>query len=164
MRKLLGIIVGIVAVGLFSTFGTAYAAPGGSERPWHAAGSGTATVVPAFTSGTYHATHTGQGTFDGTFVVSAFPSPCSSGPGVPSLGTNSFTAADGDQLNQVTSGFVCESAPNTFHTTATYTFTGGTGRFATVTGSGSSVSDTTFPNGFGQPGTLTFTQDGTISY
>jgi hypothetical protein len=154
--------LGLVVLGLLST-GTAHAAPGGTDRPWHIRGSGTATVAPPFTSGTFHGTHTGGGTFDGTFVVSAVPVDCDVGS-VPSSGTNILTAANGDKINQTTSGTVCQSGPTTFHTTATYTITGGTGRFTTATGSGSSPSDVDFPNGFGQPGILTFSQDGTISY
>jgi hypothetical protein len=46
----------------------------------------------------------------------------------------------------------------------TYTNNGGTGRFTTATGTGSQISDVSFPNGLGQPGTFAFTQDGTISY
>ena len=52
----------------------------------------------------------------------------------------------------------------TFHTTGTYTITGGTGRFSTATGSGSNISDVDFPNGLFNPGTFTFSQNGTINY
>jgi hypothetical protein len=156
--------LGVVVLGLFSTLGTAYAASGGTDLPWHLKGSGTVSVAPPFTSATFHATHTGSGTFDGTFVVAGFPPPCGVGS-VPFTGTSTLTAADGDTLNQPTSGTICQSGPNpTFTATGTYTFTGGTGRFSTATGSGIAISVSDFPNGLGNPGTFTVTQDGTISY
>src|SRR4030088_164696 len=105
--------LGLIALGLSSTGGIAYAAPGGTERPWNVRGSGTVTVVPPFSSATFHGTHTGNGTIDGTFVVAGFPPPCDVGS-VPSTGTNTLTAANGDKINQTTAGTVCKSAGDPF--------------------------------------------------
>jgi hypothetical protein len=156
--------LGVILLGLFSCVGTAYASPGGTDRPWHIRGSGTVTVVPPFQSGTFHATHTGGGTIDGTFVIGGFPPPCDIAS-VPLTVTSTLTAANGDTINETESATVCQSGPNpTFHATGTYSISGGTGRFSTATGSGSTSDDYDFPNGVGQLGTFTFTQDGTISY
>jgi hypothetical protein len=60
---------------------------------------------------------------------------------------------------------ICQSGPNpSFHADETYTITGGTGRYSTATGSGSVSADADFPNGLSNPGTNSFTEDGTISY
>jgi hypothetical protein len=158
----------VVVLGLFSTVGSAYAASGGTNRPWRAQGSGTVTVAPPQFSGTFHATHTGKGTVDGTFVVAGFPPPCGVGS-VPITDFVTLTAANGDKINQTWSGTTCQSggdqlANPTFHADQTYTITGGTGRFSTASGSGAVTVDSTFPNGLFNPGTFTFCQKGTISY
>jgi hypothetical protein len=156
--------LGLLVLGLFSTLGTAHAASGGTNRPWRISGSGTVTVAPPEFSGTFHGTHTGGGTVDGTFVVAGFPPPCNLGS-VPVTDFVTLTAASGEKINQTWSGTTCQSGPNpSFHSDETYTITGGTGRFSTASGSGAVTADADFPNGLGQPGTFTFSQNGTISY
>jgi len=153
----------LLVLGICVAAGAAHAAPGGTTRPWHAQGSGTVTVAPPEFSGTFHGTHTGGGTVDGTFVVAGFPPPCGFGS-VPVTDVVTLTTANGDTINQVWAGTVCQSGPTTFHGDGTYTNTGGTGRFSTATGSGAVTTDSDFPNGLFNPGTFTFTQDGTINY
>ena len=153
----------LLVLGICVAAGAAHAAPGGTTRPWHAQGSGTITVAPPEFSGTFHGTHTGGGTVDGTFVVAGFPPPCGFGS-VPITDVVTLTTANGDTINQVWAGTTCQSGPTTFHGDQTYTITGGTGRFSTATGSGAVTTDSDFPNGLFNPGTFTFTQDGTISY
>jgi hypothetical protein len=156
--------VGLIVLGLFCSLGTAHAASGGTNRPWHMQASATVTVVPPQFAGSFHGTHTGVGSVDGTFVVAGFPPPCGVGS-VPITDSVTLTAANGDTIDQAWSGTVCQSGPNpTFHQVATYTITGGTGRFSSATGSGAVIADADFPNGLTNPGTITFTENGTISY
>jgi hypothetical protein len=157
----------LVVLGLFSTAGIAHAAPGGTDRPFKASGSGPITVSPPQFSGTFHGTHTGGGTYSGTFV-SGFPPPCGVGS-APITDFLTLTAANGDTINQTWSGTVCQSggafpANPTFHSIQAYTVTGGTGRFSTATGTGSVIGDADFPNGVFNPGTFSFTENGTISF
>ncbi len=116
----------LLVLGICVAAGAAHAAPGGTTRPWHAQGSGTVTVAPPEFSGTFHGTHTGGGTVDGTFVVAGFPPPCGFGS-VPVTDVVTLTTANGDTINQVWAGTVCQSGPTTFHGDGTYTNTGGTG-------------------------------------
>jgi hypothetical protein len=160
MRKF---FVGLVVLGISSTMGTAFAAPGGTDRPLKVSGSGAVTVIPPQFSGTFHGTTTGKGTFSGSFVVAGLPPSCNVGS-VPVSDSITLTAANGDTINQSASGTVCATTTNNFHQTSTYTITGGTGRYLTATGSGSFISDASFAAGLANPGTFTFTEDGTISY
>jgi hypothetical protein len=59
-----------------------------------------------------------------------------------------FTAANGDELSGTYSGTGYRDANNVSHCTGTYEFTGGTGRFADVGGTGSIVG-THPPTGYG---------------
>ena len=159
MRKFL---LALLALGVFSTMGAAHAAPGGTDRPLRMTGTGTATVIPPEFSGTFHGTTSGKGTFSGSFVVGGLPPSCPAS--TPITYAVTFTAANGDTINQNASGTACATGTNKFHGTATYTITGGTGRYATATGTGSFITDTDFGNDLFGPGVLTFTEDGTISY
>ena len=80
-------------------------------------------------------------------------------------GNVTFTAANGDELDAVVGGYVCETAP--FNDTAyaanlALTFAGGTGRFADASGSASLVGTSVWDTGamFLDSGTL----NGAISY
>jgi hypothetical protein len=117
-------------------------------------------------SGTVQGTHIGKGTFSGSFVFIGPPIlPCSAGSNVPNFTrVQTLTAANGDTINQTTVGTVCQLGPTTFPAEETYTIVGGTGRFSTATGSGHQTSFADFSNGFGNPATYTFTQDGKISF
>jgi hypothetical protein len=152
--------VGLLVAGLSATAGAAHANPGGNDLPLRVSGSGTTFGAGPF-SATVHGTHIGTGTFSGFSTVSGFPSPCGVG-GAPFVGTATLTAANGDTINQTVSGTVCQSGPSTFLATGTYTITGGTGRFSTASGSGTTRTDTDFSSGV--PGPFTATVDGTISF
>src|SRR5205807_10031344 len=67
--------VGLIVLASFCSPGTAHAASGGTNRPWDMQASATITVVPPQFAGSFHGTHTGLGTIDGTFVVVGFPPP-----------------------------------------------------------------------------------------
>ena len=158
MRKLL---LGLAVLGLSCTMGAAHAATAAS-RPLRSSGSGTVTVVPPAFGGTFHGTTSGKGTFSGSFVIGSIPPPCPAS--VPVTDAITLTAANGDIINEDVNGTVCESSPNNFHETATYTVTGGTGRYLSATGTGSFISDAYFPNGLTNPGAFSFSQNGTITY
>jgi hypothetical protein len=54
-----------------------------------------------------------------------------------------FRAANGDTITAVQNGSACFTTPTTVSATATYTVTGGTGRFSGATGSGTSTANLT---------------------
>ena len=78
--------------------------------------------------GTGHATHLGRFTLTSSFDVT---------PGVPptatALGTATWTAANGDEIFTAVTGLGIVTFP-TVTTTETHEVTGGTGRFADVSG------------------------------
>lgn len=111
--------------------------------------------------GAAQGSHTGPGSFSGTGSVSGTAS-CTPGSG-PEVEQQTMTAASGDTVDELTNGNLCQQPGPVFVNTATYTITGGTGRFADATGSGTYVSVVTFPNGFPGTGFYSFTQQGTIS-
>ena len=77
------------------------------------------------------ATHLGQ-TTKRSLVALTFISPsCAT-----FIEYTTFTAANGDTLTAVQSGTACFTSPTTVSATATYTITGGTGRFVGATGNG----------------------------
>jgi hypothetical protein len=126
--------------------------------------SGTYSGTVAFTGptsaalqGSGTASHLGKSTMVGTVQVVGPASSCSDGFAAQLMIT--LTAANGDQLFLVVTDESCQVAPGMFEGTGTYEITGGTGRFADATGSG------TF-DGRGDFTTGTFIQtfDGTISF
>ena len=125
------------------------------ERPFHLEGSTKVLGNPfapegAGMDGAGTATHLGSWTNVGTMFFDA-----SGGPPFAATGFVHFTAADGDHLDAVLTGTLDASLT----AAATYTFVGGTGRFANATGSGTL-------NGQLNPfdGTLTYSVVGTINY
>jgi hypothetical protein len=95
---------------------------------WHSVETSTgfpiATVV---LEGTGHATHLGQFTVEGNFVINLL-----NGSGT---GTEVFTAANGDTVNATGPGQATPAAPGFVSIVETLIITGGTGRFAHATGS-----------------------------
>ena len=83
-----------------------------------------ATVV---LEGTGNATHLGQFTVEGNFVINLL-----NGSGT---GTEVFTAANGDTVNATGPGQAGPAAPGFVSIVEVITITGGTGRFANATGS-----------------------------
>jgi hypothetical protein len=156
MRKLW---IGLLVMGLSTTVGVAHAGPGGTNLPLRVSGSGTTFGAGPF-SATVHGTHIGKGTFSGFSTVSGLGTCGVSG--APFVSTATLTAANGDTINLTASGTVCMAPSGTVVATATYTITGGTGRFSTATGSGTTRTDSDFSSGI--PGTFTGTVDGTISF
>jgi hypothetical protein len=137
MRK---IVVSLVCVTLFATLGvgTSFGAAKGTDRPFHASGSGTGVI----TGDRYVIDGTSEGSLLGN---STFHTEGTLGGG----NTITITAANGDQLIITTSPSGDEN------------FRGGTGRFADATGTLTTTFTTSpAPGGF----VINFTQEGTISY
>jgi hypothetical protein len=90
--------------------------------------------------------------------VTALPTtpPCDGGFNILSVET--LTAANGDQLSWTVVDAACPIADNVFQISATFTVTGGTGRFAGATGGGTIECVGDFANG-----TFDFTVTGAIS-
>jgi hypothetical protein len=155
--------LGVVVLGLSSAVGVAHADRGGTSLPFRVHGSGTA-LLAGSVSGTAQGTHIGNGTFRGSFVVLGPIPPCSAGTGGPINGTDTLIAANGDTVTMSFSARTCVSGPTSSHSTGTLTITGGTGRFRDATGSGATTVDADFSSGFANPGTITFSDDATISF
>ena len=126
--------------------------------------SGTYRGTVAFTGpasaafqGSGTASHLGKSTIVGTVQAVGPASSCSDGFAARHMIT--LTAANGDQLFLVVTDDSCQVAPGEYEGTGTFEITGGTGRFADATGSG------TF-DGRGDFNTGTFLQEleGTISF
>lgn len=113
---------------------------------------GTFTVI--FSSNTI--TGTGEGTHIGKFSIIAYHND----DNFPYLtGTGTITAANGDQLFIVRSGYVEDNGNGTISVTFDNTITGGTGRFSGATGSFKTIS---VANNISSRGITTF--KGTITY
>jgi hypothetical protein len=95
-------------------------------------------TICAIFSGTGELRHLGRTTESGVASFNAvlfFTTGCS-----PETGTDTLTAANGDQVSLTFTGQVCATGPNSGQDTLTYTITGGTGRFAGASGTGSLLS------------------------
>jgi hypothetical protein len=146
-------------------FGSAGGARPGDVRPFHVHGSNTFTLGTMFSRGSAEGTYIGNGTTTGSFALTGPIRACGPGAGPHNTdGSNTLTASDGATIAEVTSGNTCQSGPTTFEGTSTYTITGGTGRFTGVTGRGTVVTHTTFPDGVTNPGTTAYADDGTIRF
>jgi hypothetical protein len=159
------VVVGLLA--LFALTGSA-AGHSGPSKAHHflVRGSGTLTNAGSQNSfsGTVTGTRIGRGTFSGVSKVVVLPPPqCGTAPGAPASGSNTLTAANGDTLRYSFSGTVCQSAATsastTYKLTATYTITGGTGRFTDASGTGAALATITL---FVNTGPLTIELRGTI--
>jgi hypothetical protein len=167
--------IGAAAV-LAAAAGPALAGPT-PTRGFASHGSGTETSLSApgcqntgthdctvATNGTANTTHMGVGPYVSDLTIH-WGSATSNGDGgycAPADGTSTITGVNGDTITEDVSGMVCEvgptslTAPHTF--TGTFTITGGTGRFADATGSGTVTGG---DDGFGNS---SYQESGTISY
>jgi hypothetical protein len=135
----------------------ALVADAGHAQPFHLSGEGLATLTSPtsfdFTA-SGHATQLGAWTNSGTAVIDP-------ATGVVS-GQATFVAANGDTLTtSISNGVLTPQADGSFHGTATFTITGGTGRFAGA--SGTLSMDLTQKPVDATHQTFVFTLDGTIA-
>lgn len=147
-----------------------------AARPFSSSGSGTETSLSAsgcqFTTsgctvqstGTANSSHLGSGSYVSTLTVN-WAQATSNGAGgfcAPADGPSTLTAANGDTLSLSNNGTVCEvgatgaNVPHTF--VGKVTITGGTGRFAHASGSGTET------GGDDGAGNSSYTLSGSITY
>ncbi len=115
-------------------------------------------------SGVAMSVHLGKGTYSSSLTIywTDYTSNGDGGYCAPALGSSTLVAANGDTLNEIVSGTVCEvgsSSPTASHVfTGEYAITGGTGRFANAAGTGAIV------GGDDGNGNSYYSEQGTISY
>jgi hypothetical protein len=131
----------------------AAAAPAGQEVPFHLSGDGQLDFATGNFSASGEATQLGHWTNSGHLDL--VPVVVNGTPLIHATGYADFVAANGDGLSMSIDGF---ADPATGHATATFTVTGGTGRFQNATGTEHMELDQNFATG-----AFTFTLDGTIS-
>jgi hypothetical protein len=156
-RRVIALAAAAVGLGLLAPT----PANAASDVPFKAHLSGTA----AFTSPTtveFHvdgqATYLGRSVGSGVAILEAPTGTCPNGvPGIPSVHTETLTAATGEQLVIRMVDVACPTGPFTFHGTGDWTVVGGTGRFEGVTGEGEAEGDADFA-----VGTIAITLTGTL--
>jgi len=132
------------------------------QVPFSASFSGTAAFTSQTTvafNGAGQATHMGRSSNAGVSTI--FGPPNTAGC-IPSLRTETLTAAYGDQLVIQSNDLGCPTGSTTYHGTGNWVVVGGTRRFAGATGNGSIDGVTDFGPGF-SPGTFQFTLTGSLS-
>ena len=169
--------VAALALGLAVTSAVTSAMANASPtRPFSSSGTGTEMSLSAvgcqFTlagcavesNGTATSSHLGTGAYVSDLTV-VWAQATSNGHGgfcAPASGPSTLTAAHGDTLTLSNSGTVCEvghtgaNVPHTFN--GTYTITGGTGRFAHASGSGTET------GGDDGAGNSNYSATGSITY
>jgi hypothetical protein len=126
---------------------------GDHQVPFHLAGSGQLDLATGDFTASGEATQLGHWTNTGHLDL--VPVVVNGTPLVHATGQVTFVAANGDTVSMAIDGF---ADPVTGHATATFTITGGTGRFRNATGAEHMELDQNFATG-----AFTFTLDGTIS-
>ena len=128
--------------------GSGPAQAAGAEVPFTAkfAGQvGFTSETTAAWSGTGLALHLGTGAGAGAIVLAGSDDSCPGG--VANVNTTTLTASNGDTLTLTSKDVACPVSPYEFHGSGHWTVTGGTGRFAGVTGSGSADGYANFATG-----------------
>src|SRR5467141_1989276 len=157
MKFLLTTIVGLLTI--LGAFPAAFAT---HSTPFNGTGSGTFTDTSPTTvliTGTGYYDHLGLTTLRFPSTITG-PATCG---GFTATKHNTNTAANGDSVFQIVHDTICPTtAPNAFTLTGSFTVTGGTGRFADASGSGTVQASITFTSE--TTGTFSVSQTGTISY
>ena len=118
---------------------SAVTANASQNLPFRLGDEGTITFTSpstATTAGTGNATHMGRITSDGNLTIVGEASCVDNEVGFSVEMQDTFTAANGDKLTTAITMQLCPIAPGIYHGVGTYVVTGGTGRFASATGSG----------------------------
>jgi hypothetical protein len=129
------------------------AAAADHQLPFHLSGAGQLDLATGNFTASGEATQLGNWTNSGHLDL--VPVVVGGVPLIRATGFATFVAANGDTLAMSIDGF---ADPVTGHATATFTVTGGTGRFLNATGTEHMELDQNFATG-----AFTFTLDGTIS-
>ena len=105
--------------------------------------------------------HLGNTAFAAKATITAVPASCLGG--FTTTEQDTYTAANGDKVFSSAALTICPTTtPGVFQSSGTFTITGGTGRFADVSGSGALHALVTFTSP--SSGTFSGTTAGTISY
>jgi hypothetical protein len=156
------LIPGILA--MMFVLGTSPAVFASTAVPFNGSGSGTFAFTSQTTlalSGTGHYTHLGLTTLSFIGTISPLPAACAGG--FNAVEQDTYIAANGDKVYLTVNDVLCPtSAAGVFSVIGSFTVTGGTGRFADASGSGTITASTTFITG--TSGTFSGTTAGTISY
>jgi hypothetical protein len=157
MKFLILSVLGLLTI--LSVFPATFAA---HSSPFNGSGSGTFTDTSPTTvlvTGTGYYDHLG-------FTTLRFPSTITGQAacgGFTATEQDTYTASNGDSVLQTVHDTICPTnAPNAFTLTGSFTVTGGTGRFADASGSGTVQASITFTSA--TTGTFSGTQTGTITY
>ena len=152
----------ISIVGLLTILGAFPVAFAKHSTPFNGSGSGTFTDTSPTTvliTGTGYYDHLGLTTLR---FPSAITGAAACG-GFTATEQDTYTAANGDSVFQTVHDTICPTTtPNAFILTGSFTVTGGSGRFADASGSGTVQASITFTSA--TTGTFSGTQTGTISY
>jgi hypothetical protein len=157
MKFLILSILGLLTI--LSAFPAAFAT---HSTPFNGSGSGTFTDTSPTTvliTGTGHYDHLGA-------TKLRFPSTITGQAecgGFTATEQDTYTGANGDNVFLTVHDKICPSSiPNEFQLTGSFVITGGTGRFADASGSGTVSASVTFTSA--TSGTFAGTQTGTITY
>ena len=129
-----------IILSIFSVLALSATTAGASHNlPFRLGDEGTITFTSpstATTAGTGNATHLGRITSDGNLTIIGEASCIGNEVGFSVEMQDTFTAANGDRLTTTITMQLCPIALGIYHGIGTYVVTGGTGRFASATGSG----------------------------
>jgi hypothetical protein len=152
----------ISIVGLLTILGAFPVAFATHSTPFNGSGSGTfadTSPTTVLITGTGYYDHLGLTTlrFPSTITGTAA---CG---GLTATEQDTYTAANGDSVFQTVHDTICPTTTlNVFTLTGSFTVTGGSGRFADASGSGTVQASITFTSS--TTGTFSGTQTGTVSY
>src|SRR2546422_6247128 len=160
MKRLIMIPAILAVLAMLGAFPMAFAT---HSTPFNGSFTGSFTLLSATAAtitGTGHFEHLGKTTFANTASETGAAETCEGG--FVANEQETFTAANGDELFSSATDVGCPTSPTAFQLTASFTITGGTGRFADASGSGTTQLtgvDTSMTTG-----TFSGTSTGTISY
>jgi hypothetical protein len=154
-------LIGVISVTVGLLVGTVLPAAAADQVPFRSTYSGAAVFTSQTTVsliGRGQATYLGRSSNSGLVVIAGSDSSCPGG--VANTNTETFTAANGDTLEIVSTDVACPipGATLRFHGTGTWVVIGGSGRFTGASGSGTLDGISDFA-----AGTFQITLDGTIS-
>jgi hypothetical protein len=157
MKFLLLAVLGLLTV--VSAFPAAFAS---HSTPFNGSGTGTFTDTSPTTvliTGTGNYDHLGLTTLRFPSTITG-PAVCG---GFTATEQDNYTGANGDSVYLTVHDTICPtSTPGAFQLDGSFTITGGTGRFANASGSGTVSAAVTFTSA--TSGTFTGKQTGTITY
>jgi hypothetical protein len=133
-------VILLAAIAALGVVGLSPAAAGTGQVPFTAHTLGTpvwTSPTTVETHGVGNATHVGRFTNSGVIVLSTPTGTCADGgPNYPNVHTETLTTVAGDTLVIRILGLACQTGPDSWKGTGTWSVIGGTGRFEGTTGQG----------------------------